>query len=348
MLDAETASGGAWRHRWDSLTMATVNGIHDLPGMSQPEPDPGERASAVLPAYFADFEERFDLRVRRPVRVRRVEYADDLPAGRLLAITQTGQAWSARVLVNATGTWRSPLWPWYPGQQEFAGRQLHTADYTGPEDLAGKHVVVVGGGISAVQHLQEISEVASTTWVTRREPVFREQPFDAEAGREAVAMVEERVRAGLPPRSVVGVTGLPWTPALREAARRGVLRRRPMFERIEPGGVRWADGSFQRADVILWATGFRADLGHLAPLRLREPGGGIRMDGTQVAGEPRVHLIGYGPSSSTIGANRAGREAAHRIGAWLENRDASASSSPSPSSTGARVPAPAGAEQPAS
>ena len=30
---------------------------------------------------------------------------------------------------------------------------------------------------------------------------------------------------------------------------------------------------------------------------------------TQVAAEPRVHLIGYGPSQSTVGANRAGRDA---------------------------------------
>ena len=30
-----------------------------------------------------------------------------------------------------------------------------------------------------------------------------------------------------------------------------------MFDRIEPDGVRWADGSFEPADAILWATGFR-------------------------------------------------------------------------------------------
>jgi hypothetical protein len=52
---------------------------------------------------------------------------------------------------------------------------------------------------------------------------------------------------------------------------------------------------------------------HLAPLHLRAPGGGIRMDGTQVAGEPRIHLVGYGPSASTIGANRAGQAAARRL-----------------------------------
>ncbi len=34
------------------------------------------------------------------------------------------------------------------------------------------------------------------------------------------------------------------------------------------------------------------------------------MDGTQVASDPRIHLVGYGPSASTIGANRAGRAAA--------------------------------------
>ncbi len=61
--------------------------------------------------------------------------------------------------------------------------------------------------------------------------------------------------------------------------------------------------------MILWATGFRHALDHLAPLHLRTPGGGIPMTGTQVTTDPRVHLIGYGPSASTIGATRAGRAA---------------------------------------
>ena len=82
-------------------------------------------------------------------------------------------------------------------------------------------VVVVGGGISAVQLLDEISQVTSTTWVTRREPVFRDSEFGPEAGRAAVAMVEERVRSGLPPGSVVSVTGLLLTDSLRAARDRG-------------------------------------------------------------------------------------------------------------------------------
>jgi len=143
-----------------------------------------------------------------------------------------------------------------------------------------------------------------------------------------VAMVDARVRAGLVPQSVVSVTGLPVTDRIREGRRDGVLNRLPMFDRITPGGVVWdapdaLDAGAPRsveADVILWCTGWRAALDHLAPLRLRAPGGGIAMDGTRVALEPRLHLVGYGPSASTVGANRAGREAVREIRELLSGR----------------------------
>ena len=307
VLDAEDGPGGAWRHRWKSLLMATVNGISDLPGIPQPAVDPAEPSSAFLSRYFAAYERQVGLAVERPVKVLAVERADADPAGPLRITTSDG-GWTARAVINATGTWTRPFWPIYPGQFTFGGRQLHVADYVSAEEFRGLHVIVVGGGISAVGLLDEISKVTTTSWFTRRKPVWRDG-FDRQSGHDAVALVEDRVRRGLPPQSVVAATGLIWTPAFRAAAARGVLDRQPMFTAIEPGGVRLADGGFLAADVILWATGFRAELEHLAPLHLRGPGGGIAMEGTQVAAEPRVHLVGYGPSSSTIGANRAGRAA---------------------------------------
>lgn len=312
VLDSEDGPGGAWRHRWKSLLMATVNGISDLPGIPQPSVDPDEASSSFLTRYFGGYEHQLALAIERPVKVRAVSREDNDPAGRLRITTSRGD-WTARAVINATGTWTRPFWPIYPGQASFRGRQLHVADYVSAEEFRGRHVIVVGGGISAVGLLEEISHVTSTSWFTRREPVWRDAAFDRRAGQDAVALVEERVRQGLPPQSVVAVTGLIWTPVLRAAAARGVLERHPTFSAIEPGGVRLADGSFRNADVILRATGFRAELEHLAPLRLRGPGGGIALDGTQVAAEPRVHLVGYGPSSSTIGANRAGRTAVAAI-----------------------------------
>ncbi len=315
VLDADDRPGGAWQHRWDALTMHDVHRVADLPGLDVP-PDVGtERANTFVPAYFADYERRFDLPVVRPVRVVRVEDRDGL----LLTTADDGRTWTSRSLVNATGTWTRPFVPHYPGQETFAGEQLHTVEYPGPEHFRGRRVLVVGGGASAVQFLGAIAPIAaSVVWTTRREPVWSTAEFTPEVGREVVAKVEERVRQGLPPRSVVSVTGLRLREQEREAERLGVYAaRRPMFARIEPGGVRWAppiDGvSFAPVDVILWATGFRPAIEHLAPLHLRSPRGGIQLDGTTAVADPRVQLVGYGPSASTIGANRAGRDAARAV-----------------------------------
>lgn len=318
VLDANPGPGGAWQHRWPSLTLAAAHRVADLPALPLGTPDPEEPASAVVARYYGEYERRFDLPVHRPVRVRRVSSLTPStpPRGALVAETDAG-TWRTRVLLNATGTWERPHWPAYPGRERFRGRQLHTHDYRGADELAGRHVVVVGGGTSAVQHLLEIAEVATTTWVTRRPPEFSERPFDAEWGRAVERTVDARVRAGLPPRSVVAATGLPLTAEYRRGIETGVLVARPMFSEITETGVRWADGTEQPADVILWATGFRASLSHLAPLRLREPGGGVRLERTTVVRDPRVHLLGYGPSASTLGATRAGRVAARATAQWL-------------------------------
>lgn len=319
MLDKSPRPGGAWQFRWPSLTMRTVNRLHDLPGMGFAEVlAPGQtevRAAEAVPAYFKAYEERFRLPVYRPVTVRMV-----CDRGERLRVETDHETFSARGIINATGTWDAPQIPYYPGRELFQGRQIHTHDYRTPDEFTGQRVVVVGAGISALQILDEVSQVAQTIWVTRRPPAFRDTDFTPEDGRAAVAQVEARVRQGLVPGSVVSVTGIPRSPAIRAMQLRGVLNRQPMFFAITPTGIRWPDGREVAADVIIWATGFRSALDHLAPLQLREEDGGLRMTGrlaTQVARDPRVHLVGYGPSASTIGANRAGAAAAQELVDYL-------------------------------
>lgn len=319
VFDHAPRPGGAWQFRWPSLTFGKVHGIHTLPGMELTGADDGRPSAEVIGEYFAAYEERFGLEVLRPVDVSAVREGE---GGRLLVETSAGR-WSTRALINATGTWDRPFWPRYPDQESFEGRQLHTAQYQGPQEFAGQRVLVVGGGASGTQHLMEIAPVAAeTTWVTRRPPVFVDEPFDEDRGRAVVSLVEERVRQGLPPQSVVSVTGLPVTDAVRRAREQGVLDRLPMFDRITPTGAEWDDGQTVAVDVILWATGFRAAIEHLAPLKLRETGGGIRMAGTRAVRDGRVHLVGYGPSASTVGANRAGRAAVREIQELLAQESA--------------------------
>ncbi|MGO1768755.1 MAG: NAD(P)-binding domain-containing protein [Microbacterium sp.] len=312
VLDADDEPGGAWRHRWDALTMNDVHGVAELPGERPPARD-AERANVAVPRVFAAYERAHALPVIRPVRV------DDVTDDDGVLVVRAGERrWRARTLVNATGTWTRPFVPRYPGAASFGGEQLHTVDYPGPEHFRGRRVLVVGGGASAVQFLGALAPLTDVVWVTRSEPVWRTDDFTPEAGAAAVALVERRVAQGLPPESVVSVTGLVLRPQERRAAELGAYDRRlPMFSRIEQEGVRWADGSFEPVDVILWATGFRPAIGHLAPLGLRSPHGGIRLDrdgrGTTAVADPRIQLVGYGPSASTIGANRAGRTAARGV-----------------------------------
>lgn len=319
VLDQSEDPGGAWQYRWPTLMLSTVNGIHDLPGMHFAEAvntdEEDVQANIAVPEYFKTYEQEFDLPVYRPVKVTAV-----CDRGDRLKVETDGPHFSARGIINATGTWESPHLPEYPGKDRFKGQQLHTKDYKTADQFKEQHVIIVGGGISAIELLNEISQVTTTTWVTRRPPKFREGPFTREDGRAAVATVEERVRNGQPPGSIVSLTGLPVTPEIEAMRERGVLKRRPMFSEITETGVLWSDGTTLRADVILWCTGFRSSLDHLAPLMLRNENGGITMTGrlaTQVKKDPRIHLVGYGPSASTIGANRAGGAAARELMEYL-------------------------------
>lgn len=327
VFDREDGPGGAWRHRWDSLRMATVNRIFDLPGMPVPPVDPAERSSVAVPAYFAAYEAQLGLPIHRPVvvdSVRRADTSDVAEPHRLVVASDAGEV-RARYVVNATGTWRQPYWPFYPGRELFAGRQLHVHDYVSAEEFRGKRVVIVGAGVSAMQLLAEISRITETFWVARREPVWR---TDRSTNRfvEGLAKVDERSRMGLPPTSIVDVTGSFRSEYVEDADARGVLVRHPMFTRVDRDGVWLPDGTFEGADVILWATGFRPDLRHLAPLALRTPYGGLRVDQHRSMDEPALFLVGYGSTQSTVGANRAGRAVVATIVRELDGREARSAS----------------------
>jgi NADH dehydrogenase FAD-containing subunit len=115
----------------------------------------------------------------------------------------------------------------------------------------------------------------------------------------------------------VSGTGIPRTRRIAAGIERGVLVDRAMFTEIVPDGVVWPDGTFTAAQAIIWATGFRPELRHLSPLKLREASGGITVANGAAWQDPRIFMAGYGPYASTIGASRAGRVIARQVMAAL-------------------------------
>lgn len=304
ILDAQDQPGGAWRHAWPSLRLFSPAQYSSLPGRMMPAPAGGGSPSAAdTVAYLADYEQRYGLPIVRPVRVRAVRRGGD----HLTVQTDAG-TWQARAVISATGTWWRPFIPHYPGIGDFEGRQLHTAGYTGPEPLRGERVVIVGGANSAAQILAEVSTVANTTWTTLRPPRLLPDEVD---GRALFDLATRRARSA--DAAGIGDLGdIVAVPPVREARERGALKAEPMFTRLTATGVAWADGTELACETIIWCTGFRPALGHLAPLRLRGHDGLIPTEGTRSLGEPRLHLLGYGdwtgPASATlIGAARSAK-----------------------------------------
>jgi thioredoxin reductase len=320
VLDRAPSTGGAWQYRWEALRLGSAHRVHDLPGMRAmglrfDDADRSRPARDVVGEYYRRFEQHYDLQVRRPVTVTSVTRAGTglcvttrTPDGRVARIT-------ADVVVSAAGTWGTPFVPWYPGRDTFRGRQIDTTEYRSASEFRGQDVVVVGGGTSAIGFLLELDGVArSTRWFTRRPVEWSDTAgLDLESAVAAVDEQDRAARAGETLPSIVSGTGVPVSRRIRAGIDRGVLHAEPVFVAMEPDGVVTREGEHVHADAVIWATGFRADLRHLAPLRLRTSGGGVVVADGRSADEPRLFLAGYGPQASTIGANRAGRLIARQV-----------------------------------
>jgi glycine/D-amino acid oxidase-like deaminating enzyme len=119
-------------------------------------------------------------------------------------------------------------------------------------------------------------------------------------------------------RAIINATGTWTNPVLPHYPGQETFRGLQLHTHDYVSADRLAGRRVAAVDAIVWATGFRAALAHLEPLALRTATGGIRMTGTQVAADPRVHLVGFGPSQSTVGANRAGRDAVTTLVKYLD------------------------------
>ncbi|MWA14604.1 ArsO family NAD(P)H-dependent flavin-containing monooxygenase [Streptomyces sp. BA2] len=319
ILDAGSEPGGAWQHAWDSLHLFSPAAFSSLPGRPMPVqsgemyPDAGH-----VVHYLADYEQRYGLPVVRPVSVRGV-HRD----GAFLRVEGDTGTWLARAVISATGTWWRPFLPAVPGRDVFGGRQLHTVEYRTPRDFAGQRVVVVGGGNSGAQIAADLAYDTELTWVTQRPPRFLADNIDGRALFDAATARRRALEEGRSDTGGVASLGdIVAVPPVREARDAGLLKASPMFTRLTPHGVQWADGTLAEAEAVIWCTGFRPALSHLAPLQLRGSRGHIPTTGTRAIDEPRLHLLGYGdwtgPASATlIGVGRPARDATREIAELL-------------------------------
>lgn len=306
ILDAEDGPGGAWRHGWDSLRLFSPAGYSSLPGWLMPPPThAGYPTRDDVLDYLTNYEARYELPIRRPVRVQTIRRAAD----HLNVIADRGE-FVAGTVISATGTWSRPYVPDIAGRDRFTGTQVHSAHYRSPDPFEGKTVLVVGGGNSGAQIMAEVAPLARALWVTTTEPLFLPDDVD---GRVLFERAVARMKAPAGDTPVGGIGDIVMVPPVKAARERGDLETVRPFRELTTDGVIWPDGSAMAVDAIIWCTGFRPALEHLKGLGVIEPDGRVQVEGQQSIKEPRLWLAGYGdwtgPGSATLmGAARTARD----------------------------------------
>lgn len=274
VLEASDRAAGSWPDYYDSLAAFSptrFSGIAGFPMSGEPDEYPGRDDVA---AYLERFADSLDVEIRTGTRVESVSATDR----GFVVRTAAGETVEASGIVAASGAFGNPFQPRVPGQDDFGGQILHAAEYREPKPFAGRRVLVVGAGNSAVQIAAELDEVATVTVASRQTPLFVPQLIGGRDVHHVLTKTVDRLPLWLLSRLVKRAAVID-SGRYREVFAAGAVTRRDMFSGFETDAVVWPDGRREPVDVVLWATGYRPNLGYLARLGALDANGTPRHRG---------------------------------------------------------------------
>lgn len=319
VLEASTEPVGSWPDYYDSLTLFSPARFSALPGLEFGGGDPERypRRDEVV-AYLRRYASGIDADIRTGVRVAAVRQR---PGGGYLVRTDSGDEIAAAGVIAASGSFGNPHLPALPGLRDYTGEVRHVAQYRRPEPYAGKRVVVVGAGNSAVQVAHELAPIAQVTLATRAPIQFVPQRI---RGRDLHHWLHV-MRADRLPRAVltrlIRHAAVLDTGVYRDAILGGLLIRRDMVTTFTTDGVRWPDGASEPIDAVIFATGYRPNLGYLAALGALTPAGMPAHVGGVSTTHPALAYLGleFQRSFSSNTLRGVGRDATHVVSALAEH-----------------------------
>jgi putative flavoprotein involved in K+ transport len=178
-----------------------------------------------------------------------------------------------RFLVSATGYFSNPFRPPIPGADGTAIPQLHYADYRGPEQVraladSDAIVLIVGKRLSAGQTMLELSDAGFRVALSHQTPIqFGCSDWLWPLAYRSFARVEAIKLKLFGDRSARLDVRMPGGRGKHLIAA-GVARTFPGLARFHEHFIAFQDGRELRPGLVLYATGFRPALKHLAPLNL--------------------------------------------------------------------------------
>jgi putative flavoprotein involved in K+ transport len=305
ILEAGDEPVGSWPYYRDSLTLNSPARYSALPGLAFPgDPERYPTRDEVV-AYLRGYAAHFRLPVQTRTRVQAVERAGQ----GFLVTTDGGARYEASTVIAATGFFGNPAMPKLPGQERFGGRLLHLADYRRPEPFGGQRVVVVGGGNGGVQVAVELAATARVSLATRRP--LRRLPQRL-LGRDIHFWLRW---LGLDRTQWLGEHSLPVfiSPTHEAALRAGRPDLRPLFAGFWEGGVVWSDGSVERVDSVIFATGYRPQPAYLDRLGALDADGRLLQRGGRSTVAAGLYYVGFPKQRTAASTTLRGAGADARV-----------------------------------
>ena len=313
VLERGSGPGASWAQRYDRLRINTSALTSFLPGRRFPRSEGRWPSRDGLLRYYERYARDQGLDVVTHTTARRVDRGDE---GWRVA-TDKGTH-HAEAVVVATGKDHTPRIPAWPGRDAYRGRLMHSAEYRNAEPFAGRRVLVVGCGSSALDIAVDLHEGGATSVaVAVRTPPHLQRralagiPTDVFAVAldrfptrviDTTARVARRIAFGdltpyglpfpqdrfservLERGMIPTIDPGPFVPLVKRRAIRIV----PAVERLDATGAVLAGGAHHAADAIVAATGYDRGLeplvGHLGVLDGK---------GHPVGGLPGLHFIGF-------------------------------------------------------
>jgi dimethylaniline monooxygenase (N-oxide forming) len=281
--------GGNWRYGNDngmssayrSLFINTSRAMMEYASYPMPADLPDYPHHTQIARYFDDYVDHFGFRDRIQFRT---EVTQVEPGWRVAL--DDGETRTYDAVLVANGHHWDPKYPEppFPGQETFAGEQLHSHWYREPDErFVDRNVLVLGIGNSATDIASETSRVSTMTYLAMRRgawvlPKFLggvpldqsgpswaiRLPFTLTRGllmREINRVQGPMESYGLPkPDHKLGEAHPTISADLLTRIGHGRVAVKPNVKRIDGSTVHFVDGTSVAIDTIVWCTGYRITL----------------------------------------------------------------------------------------
>jgi cation diffusion facilitator CzcD-associated flavoprotein CzcO len=276
-VEADDDVGGNWYHGvYTTAHIISSRRTTEFTDYPMPADYPDFPSRQQMVDYLRDYARHFGLRDQIEFKTKMV-----------LARPRRDELWDVGLasgehriykgLMVCNGHHWSKRFPEYPGR--FTGSFIHTKDYKSPEQIAGKRVLVIGGGNSACDVASEAARVSAACDLSLRRgywflpktllgkplvealplamPVFLQRLLLRAALR---LVVGDYRRYGLPkPDHKIFEHHPTINSELLHYVKHGRIKPRPDIERFEGERVVFVDGSSAAYDLVICGTGYHVD-----------------------------------------------------------------------------------------